>query len=75
MNHTSDAHAWSVASRSARTGPYADRYLWSDPAGTDRAGLSVPPNNWVLFFGGMAWEWEPVRGQFYEHTFPRSNPT
>lgn len=74
VNHTSDAHAWFVASRSSRTGPYADRYLWSDPAGTDRAGGPVPPNNWVSFFGGSAWEWEPVRGQFYEHTFLAQQP-
>ncbi len=74
VNHTSDAHAWFVASRGSRTGPYANRYLWSDPAGTDRAGRPVPPNNWVSFFGGSAWEWEPVRGQFYEHTFLAQQP-
>ena len=74
VNHTSDAHAWFVASRGSRTGPYADRYLWGDPAGTDRAGRPVPPNNWVSFFGGSAWNWEPVRGQFYDHTFLVQQP-
>ncbi len=74
VNHTSDAHPWFATSRSSRTGPYANRYLWSDPAGTDRAGRPVPPNNWVSFFGGSAWEWEPVRGQFYEHTFLAQQP-
>ncbi len=33
MNHTSDAHPWFVASSAGRTGPYADWYLWRDPAG------------------------------------------
>jgi alpha-glucosidase len=74
MNHTSDAHAWFVASRQGRDGPYADWYLWRDPAGFDADGHPLPPNNWVSFFGGPGWQWEPARGQFYYHTFLVEQP-
>jgi alpha-glucosidase len=74
MNHTSDRHPWFEASRQSRVGPYADWYLWRDPAGFDRLGRPRRPNNWVSFFGGSAWAWEPRRGQFYLHTFLVQQP-
>ncbi len=43
------------------------------PAGR-RTGRPKPPNNWVSFFGGSGWEWEPRRGQFYYHTFLQEQP-
>ncbi len=39
MNHTSDQHPWFQASRSARSGPYADYYVWRP----DRPPLSRTP--------------------------------
>ena len=74
MNHTSDQHAWFAASRESREGPFADWYMWRDPAGFDAAGIPQPPNNWVSFFGGPAWAWEPKRNQFYLHTFLPQQP-
>jgi alpha-glucosidase len=74
LNHTSDQHAWFEASRASRNNPYADWYLWRDPAGAGPAGEPLPPNNWVSFFGGSAWEFEPRRGQFYLHTFLVEQP-
>jgi alpha-glucosidase len=74
MNHTSDQHPWFVASRQGRDGPDADRYIWRDPSGTDRAGRPVPPNNWVSWFGGPAWTFDPGRGQFFHHTFLAEQP-
>jgi alpha-glucosidase len=74
MNHTSDEHPWFLASRASRDGPYADFYLWRDPAGLDADGRPLPPNNWVSFFGGPGWEWVAERGQFYYHTFLVSQP-
>ena len=46
-NHSSDEHPWFVESRSSRTSPKRDWYVWRDarPDGS-------PPNNWVSFFGG-----------------------
>jgi alpha-glucosidase len=74
MNHTSDQHPWFLASRQDRTGPFADWYLWRDPAGVDRRGRPLPPNDWVSWFGGRAWTYDPVRGQFYHHTFLPDQP-
>lgn len=74
MNHTSDEHPWFVASRRSRTGPYADWYLWRDPAGFGPDGEPIPPNDWVSWFGGPAWTYEPQRGQFYHHTFLAEQP-
>ena len=71
MNHTSDVHRWFESSRTGRTGPHADWYLWRDPAG---AGAPLPPNNWVSFFGGPGWEWESRRDQFYYHAFLVEQP-
>jgi alpha-glucosidase len=74
MNHTSDEHAWFLASKASREGPYADFYLWRDPSGWDGEGRPLPPNNWVSFFGGPGWEWVPERQQFYYHTFLVGQP-
>ena len=74
MNHTSDEHAWFLASKASREGPYADFYLWRDAKGRDGDGNPIPPNNWVSFFGGPGWEWVPEREQFYYHTFLVGQP-
>jgi len=74
MNHTSDQHPWFVRSRESRTGPFADFYLWRDPSGRDADGRPEPPNNWLSWFGGSAWAWEPRRAQFYLHTFLPEQP-
>ncbi|WP_440983669.1 beta-galactosidase BglA [Shinella sumterensis] len=69
LSHTSDRHPWFVESRSRRTNPKADWYVWADsrPDGT-------PPNNWLSIFGGSAWQWDPTRLQYYMHNFLTSQP-
>jgi alpha-glucosidase len=74
MNHTSSVHSWFMQSRLSKAGPFADFYLWRDPSGWDRDGRPEPPNNWLSWFGGSAWAWEPLRGQFYLHTFLPEQP-
>ncbi|HYH93527.1 MAG TPA: alpha-amylase family glycosyl hydrolase [Candidatus Saccharimonadales bacterium] len=74
MNHTSDQHAWFQASRASREGPFADWYLWRDPAGFDDDGTPQPPNNWLSFFGGSGWQYDEPRQQFYMHTFLVEQP-
>ena len=37
-------------------------------------GRPQPPNNWLSWFGGPAWAWEPLREQFYLHTFLPEQP-
>jgi alpha-glucosidase len=74
MNHTSDEHPWFQASRASRDGPFADWYLWRDAAGADPDGRPLPPNNWLSWFGGSAWQWDEPRRQFYLHTFLAEQP-
>lgn len=69
LSHSSDQHAWFVESRTSKTNPKADWYVWADakPDGT-------APNNWLSIFGGPAWEWDGVRMQYYMHSFLASQP-
>lgn len=69
LSHTSDQHPWFVESRRDRTNPKADWYVWADPKPD-----GTPPNNWLSVFGGVAWEWEPRRRQYYLHNFLSSQP-
>jgi len=63
-NHTSDEHAWFLQSKSSRTNPKADWYVWQD----------TPPNNWQSCFDGDAWTYSPERGQYYYHYFMKQQP-
>ena len=74
LNHTSDQHPWFESSRSSRTGPHADWYIWRDSPGRTITGRRRPPNNWRSFFGSSAWTWVEERGQFYMHTFLPDQP-
>ena len=69
LSHCSVDHAWFQESRHGRDNPKADWFVWADarPDGT-------PPNNWLSIFGGVAWTWEPRRGQYYLHNFLSSQP-
>ena len=69
LSHTSDQHPWFVESRADRQNPKADWYVWADA----RAD-GTPPNNWLSHFGGVAWRWEPRRGQYYLHNFLPAQP-
>lgn len=74
MNHTSDKHEWFLESRSSKTNPYRDWYVWHDPKGYDAAGKPIPPNNWQSLFGHSAWEWDASTKQFYYHKFYVEQP-
>jgi alpha-glucosidase len=69
LSHTSDRHAWFEESRQSRDNPKADWYVWAN-ARED----GTPPNNWLSIFGGVAWQWEPRRGQYYLHNFLSAQP-
>ena len=56
--HCSEQHAWFEESRQTRDNPKADWFHWSDPLADGSA-----PTNWLSFFGGRAWTWEPRRQQ------------
>ena len=65
MNHTSDKHKWFEASRSSRTNPYRDWYVWHDGKGQTATDKGQPPNNWQSDFGHSAWEWDEKTRQDY----------
>jgi alpha-glucosidase len=69
-NHSSDQHPWFQASRSSRTDPKRDWYVWRDPAPD-----GGPPNNWVASFtNGPAWTFDEATGQYYLHLFLPEQP-
>jgi alpha-glucosidase len=68
-NHTSDQHPWFLESRSSRSNPRRDWYIWADP----RPG-GGPPNNWLSDFGGSAWQFDERTGQYYYHAFLKEQP-
>lgn len=69
LSHTSDLHPWFTESRTSKTNPMADWFVWADPKAD-----GTPPNNWLSIFGGSAWAWDPRRGQYYLHNFLASQP-
>ena len=69
LNHTSDKHPWFLESKSSRTNPKADWYVWHD----GKEG-GKPPNNWTSGSGGSSWQWVAERGQFYYHNYYIEQP-
>ena len=69
LSHVADTHPWFVAARQNRDHPRSDCFIWADPLPD-----GSPPNNWLSFFGGSAWAWNPTRRQYYLHNFLASQP-
>ena len=69
MNHTSDQSPWFQESRSSRTNPKRDWYIWRDGKGP-----GVPPNNWQSVFGHSAWTYDATTKQWYYHKFYAQQP-
>lgn len=69
LNHTSDQHPWFQESRSSRTNPRRDWYVWSDTdtryKGTRIIFLDTELSNWA---------WDPVSKQYYWHRFFSHQP-
>lgn len=68
-NHTSSEHPWFQESRSSKTHPKRDWYIWVD--GKEDGS---PPTNWLSYFGGSAWEFDDPTNQYYYHAFDKSQP-
>lgn len=68
-NHTSYQHPWFLESKSSKTNPKRNWYIWRDakPDGS-------LPNNWLSVFGGSAWEWDEATKQYYYHAFLKEQP-
>jgi alpha-glucosidase len=63
LNHTSDRHPWFLESRSNKDNPKREWYTWRPR-----------PNNWVSVFGGTAWQYDPLTGEYYYHMFTPEQP-
>lgn len=72
-NHTSHEHPWFRQSRSSRTNPRRDWYIWADPA-PDDTSEGGSPNNWLSVFGGPAWTFDEATGQYYYHAYLEEQP-
>jgi alpha-glucosidase len=68
-NHTSSAHPWFEEARQSRDNPKRDWYIWQDPKAD-----ATPPNNWLSYFGGPAWTYDELTGQYYMHNFDPEQP-
>lgn len=73
VNHTSDQHAWFKESRSSKSNTKRDWYIWRDPK-YDAQGNRKEPNNWKSLFGGSAWAFDELTGQYYLALFLPSQP-
>ncbi len=69
LNHTSDQHPWFLESKSSRTNPKADWYIWRDGKANGQL-----PNNWESLFGHSAWQYIASRNQYYYHKFYKEQP-
>ncbi|MCQ2558358.1 MAG: alpha-glucosidase [Oscillospiraceae bacterium] len=68
VNHTSDEHEWFQKSR-RRVDPYTDYYIWRPKKANGKL-----PNNWDSNFEGKAWQYDPLRGEYYLHLFAVKQP-
>ncbi|TKA28125.1 hypothetical protein B0A50_04096 [Salinomyces thailandicus] len=73
VNHTSDQHQWFKDSRSSKSNPKRDWYIWR-PAKYDAEGCRRPPNNWRAMFTGSAWTWDDDTQEYYLHLFAPEQP-
>jgi oligo-1,6-glucosidase len=73
INHTSDQHKWFQESRSSKTNPKRDWYIWR-PAKYDANGKRQPPNNWASNFSQSAWTWDEKTEEYFLHLFAIEQP-
>ncbi|MBT2722145.1 alpha-glucosidase [Bacillus sp. ISL-46] len=68
VNHSSDEHEWFIESRKSKDNPYRDYYIWRP--GKD----GKEPNNWISFFSGSAWKYDPETDEYFLHLFSKKQP-
>jgi len=67
-NHTSDKHPWFVKSRSSRTSPYRDFYVWRDEPPAEQSAPVFPDQE------DSNWEYDAKTEQYYQHIFYKHQP-
>lgn len=75
VNHTSEEHAWFLDSRSSKSSPKRDWYIWKQ-ATYDSDGNRQPPNNWAQILGeaNSAWTWDDTTQEYYLSLFTPEQP-
>jgi oligo-1,6-glucosidase len=74
VNHTSDEHPWFQSALNDENSPYRDFYFFRKSGGhlsDSKLSYSQPPNNWVSFFGGPAWNYYPKQDVWALHLFSK----
>ena len=68
-------HAWFLESRSSKTSPKRDWYIWK-PARYSDTGERLPPNNWAQILGeaNSAWTWDDASREYYLSLFTPEQP-
>ncbi|KAK3371577.1 trehalose-6-phosphate hydrolase [Lasiosphaeria ovina] len=76
VNHTSNQHAWFLESKSSKTNPKRDWYIWKAPKSINPDGSPEPPNNWAQILGeaNSAWNYDQVTGEYYLGLFTPDQP-
>jgi oligo-1,6-glucosidase len=64
VNHTSDEHPWFQSALNDENSPYRDFYFF-------RKSKDKPPNNWISFFSGSAWNYYPKQDVWALHLFSK----
>jgi alpha-glucosidase len=73
VNHTSQEHEWFKESRSSKSNPKRDWYIWK-PARYDSNGVRHPPTNWRGYFAGPTWTWDEHTQEYYLHLYATDQP-
>ncbi|KFG87941.1 alpha-glucosidase [Metarhizium anisopliae] len=73
VNHTSSEHPWFKESRSSKSSPKRDWYIWK-PARYDKNGIRHPPTNWRGYFASSTWTWDETTQEYYLHLYAADQP-
>ncbi|MGH8938933.1 MAG: alpha-amylase family protein, partial [Actinomycetes bacterium] len=68
VNHTSDKHPWFRASRSSKSSPYREFYVWRDQPPDQKVETVFPDQETSV------WTRDDKTGQYYLHRFYRHQP-
>ncbi|KAK7890546.1 hypothetical protein LTR67_007754 [Exophiala xenobiotica] len=76
VNHTSNEHDWFLESRSSKTNPKRNWYIWKPPKSVSDAGVPEPPTNWAQILGeaNSAWTYDSQTGEYYLSVFTPEQP-
>lgn len=55
-----------------KNNPRGEVWIWDEEK--QKSYQCFPRNNWKSVFGGLAWEWDEMRGQYYMHNFLKTQP-